>query len=274
MKQLLSKNCELCYSPAVYLHEIWNIEADETYMRSYLRHDRNDISIYKDKDILVALRTYEGAGKIILEDREFDLPSDSVFIFKIEQPRKYWTNGKIWKFFWIEFKTTDLPLQLNKPVKILPLKNEFDILKHCYSFLMQPSYSRLAAAQFAALLTEYHIQMSEGSRKTDPYFETITTYIALHYHDPELNVKKLSQKIGLSERQCYNVFIKLFKCSPQEYLRKYRLKISLDLLCDKNINIHQVAFDCGFNNQYYFSYAFKKEFKMSPSKYRNSKNIP
>ena len=273
MKQLLSKNYELSYSPAVYLNEIWNIEADETYVRSYLRYDSNDISIYKDADILVALRTYEGEGRIILEDKEYNFPADSIFIFKIEQPRKYWTHGKKWCFFWVEFKTTDLPLPLNYPQKIIPPQYEMSILKQCYSILSQAIYSRLAAAQFAMLLTDYSLQMGPMPFLNTPYFESITTFIASNYQNPKLNVDMIAQAIGFSNRQLYNIFIKLFHSSPQEYIRKYRLKISLALLEDENLNISEVAYSCGFNNQYYFSYAFKKEFKTPPSEYRKQKHI-
>ena len=273
MKNLLSKNLEPNYSPSVYVHEIWRIEANESYVRSYLRDDRNDISIYKDKEILVALRTYEGEGKIILEDKEYDLPTDSIFIFKICQPRKYWTVNKKWKFFWVEFKTLDLSLQLNKPTKMKITQNELATLKQCHSRLGVYPYCKIAAAQFAALLTEYDIQMKSETPKDDPYHEHIISYIATHYSDPELNVKKLALKIGLSERQLYNIFLKNFKIPPQEYLRKYRLKIALESLLDFNLTINQVSYACGFNDQYYFSYAFKKEFKMTPSEYRKSKKI-
>ena len=33
-------------------------------------------------------------------------------------------------------------------------------------------------------------------------------------------------------------------------------------------NIDEIAYECGFNSTSYFSYAFKKEFLVSPLKYR------
>ena len=66
----------------------------------------------------------------------------------------------------------------------------------------------------------------------------------------------------------------LFPCSPQAAPSGHRserllhlLKQAARLISEGKINIAQAAFAVGFNNQTYFSTAFKKHFGMTPTEY-------
>lgn len=52
------------------------------------------------------------------------------------------------------------------------------------------------------------------------------------------------------------------------YLTKVRLEHAIVLLSNTDKSIDEIAYECGFNSISYFSYAFKKEFLVSPLKYR------
>ena len=47
-----------------------------------------------------------------------------------------------------------------------------------------------------------------------------------------------------------------------------RIKKSTNLLLTTNYSLTQIAFECGFSSQSYFSYVFKRHYGVSPSKYR------
>ena len=59
--------------------------------------------------------------------------------------------------------------------------------------------------------------------------------------------------------------------SLRAYLNKLRLRDSAILLTETDLPVTEVALDSGFNDTSYFIYLFKKEFGVSPLKYRKEK---
>ena len=66
-------------------------------------------------------------------------------------------------------------------------------------------------------------------------------------------------------------FHKLFKASTgktlHEYVEEQRIKKSINLLISTDMTLTQIAYECGFSSQSYFSYAFKKKIGSSPREY-------
>ena len=66
-------------------------------------------------------------------------------------------------------------------------------------------------------------------------------------------------------------FHKLFKSSTGNTLRDYvedqRIKKSIELLVSTEMTLTQIAYECGFSSQSYFSYVFKKKMKRTPRDY-------
>lgn len=53
-----------------------------------------------------------------------------------------------------------------------------------------------------------------------------------------------------------------------EYLTGVRIKRAKEVLCTTGMTIQEVAAEVGYNDEKYFSRAFKKEKGMTPSKWR------
>ena len=66
-------------------------------------------------------------------------------------------------------------------------------------------------------------------------------------------------------------FHKLFKASTgktlHEYIEAQRIKKSINLLISTDMTLTQIAYECGFSSQSYFSYAFKRRMGTSPRDY-------
>jgi AraC-like DNA-binding protein len=80
----------------------------------------------------------------------------------------------------------------------------------------------------------------------------------------ELTLKSLSERVNFS--QIY--FHKLFKSSTgknlREYIEEQRIKAAIELLTSTSKTLTQIAYECGFSSQSYFSYAFKRRMKITP----------
>ncbi|MGW9124896.1 helix-turn-helix transcriptional regulator, partial [Paenibacillus chitinolyticus] len=55
---------------------------------------------------------------------------------------------------------------------------------------------------------------------------------------------------------------------PAEYLLKYRLNMAQRMLFTSDVPVQQIAQAVGIADPFYFSRVFKKQFGISPTKYR------
>jgi len=66
-------------------------------------------------------------------------------------------------------------------------------------------------------------------------------------------------------------FHKLFKASTgktlHEYVEEKRIKRSINLLISTDMTLTQIAYECGFSSQSYFSYVFKRKTGLTPREY-------
>lgn len=70
-----------------------------------------------------------------------------------------------------------------------------------------------------------------------------------------------------------NLFRKVLNTSPINYLISYRLKQATILLTKTEKKISAIALETGFSNTDYFCKTFKRMYSLTPTEYRNSKNL-
>ena len=58
-----------------------------------------------------------------------------------------------------------------------------------------------------------------------------------------------------------------------EFIRNIRLEQAVRLLKEQKVNVTQVAYAVGFNNQTHFSTVFKKHYGMTPTEYAEHQDI-
>ena len=84
----------------------------------------------------------------------------------------------------------------------------------------------------------------------------------------KLNLAELATASGMSKSTLERLFHRYLNCSPLEYLVKVRLDMAASLLRTSNLSIKEVACHVGYNNQLYFSTAFKKYKGVTPREFR------
>ena len=83
----------------------------------------------------------------------------------------------------------------------------------------------------------------------------------------------MSEDIGISRAQLHRKMKEITGISSSEFIRNIRLEQAAKLLSEGKINITQVAYAVGYNNQTHFSTVFKKHFGMSPTEYAQKKGL-
>ena len=101
----------------------------------------------------------------------------------------------------------------------------------------------------------------------DALMERIMQEINAHLSEPEFNVESLTKDVGISRAQLHRKMKEITGISAGEFIRNLRLEQAARLIAKGEINITQVAFAVGFNNQTHFSTVFKKHYGMTPTEY-------
>jgi AraC-like DNA-binding protein len=111
---------------------------------------------------------------------------------------------------------------------------------------------------------KYLILLNEYMEKNKPYLIE------------EITFKEISEEINLPYHHLSLVINNLLKKNFYDFINEYRIQEVLNILNkSKNeaVNILTIAFKCGFNSKSTFNRVFKNKMGVTPSKYKNNRNI-
>ena len=122
-------------------------------------------------------------------------------------------------------------------------------------------------AGIAGVMRNYH----SADRLYEPYQEmsTVVSYVLDHYSE-KISVVELAEMVHLSVSQFDRKFKKLFQMTPQQYLLRVRVNVACEALVWSERSVAQIANECGFFDQSYFTKQFKKIMGEAPLAYRKS----
>ncbi|MEW6305962.1 MAG: helix-turn-helix domain-containing protein [Verrucomicrobiota bacterium] len=95
----------------------------------------------------------------------------------------------------------------------------------------------------------------------------VAGYISEHFHDP-LDNHQLARLAGLSGRTFERQFRRHYGVSPQQYLRRLRVRLACHALVYTGHSIGRIAVDHGFTDQSHFTREFREEIGQTPGDYR------
>lgn len=111
------------------------------------------------------------------------------------------------------------------------------------------------------------IEQIEVKGNNDQLMNRIMKSINEHISDPDFNVESLAEDVGISRAQLHRKMKEITGISTGEFIRNLRLEQAARLIREQKINVTQVAYAVGFNNQTHFSTVFRKRYGMSPTEY-------
>lgn len=117
-------------------------------------------------------------------------------------------------------------------------------------------------------------QPIEKSAVSDLDMDFVTRFKSLveeKLKDPDLNVEDLGRDMGMSRVQLYRKLKSLTNYSPNELLRRMRLKKAAALLAASEWTVAEVAYEVGFSSPSYFTKCYKEEFGESPTDFLKRK---
>jgi len=100
------------------------------------------------------------------------------------------------------------------------------------------------------------------------FLEKIIQLIRINLNNPNFSVEELAEKMCLSSSQLHRKLQALIDQAPGQLLRNMRLQKATELIKLKTGSIADICYQTGFNDQAYFSRAFKKQFGCSPTAFK------
>jgi AraC-like DNA-binding protein len=241
----------------------------------YLVHADSSYDVRKreseNKDY-IALRTYEGLGKVCIEGfEEITVLPGTILFFEHRLVRRYFCPGNSWKFYWFEFFMSEIFFPLNTLMQIDIQDNEIFYCNSCLELLRKDNtYSNSTASATINLLIHKWIMNYNIKSNTNTHQKAIEKVIeCMKNKFPEiLSLSQMSNIAGLSERRFRDVFKRITGYQPKKYYDMLRIKTAAYLLKNSNYSVDEISNKLGFSNRFHFSKAFKKIHGLSPAKYR------
>ncbi len=97
--------------------------------------------------------------------------------------------------------------------------------------------------------------------------DRIRAQLESEYQNPQ-SLTNLSADLGIPSTTLHRMFKEKFGTSPKRYQFECRMRHARHLLGTSDMPLKEIADRTGFQNQYYFSNAIKKEYNLSPGQLR------
>ena len=114
------------------------------------------------------------------------------------------------------------------------------------------------------------INSSQGLSNNDSSLARCIRYMEDNLSNPNLDTQTLCDVAFISPSSLGRSFTKHFGISPKHYLIKLRMEMALKLLSKNELSIKEIAFATGFEDEKYFTRAFKKKYGYPPSQLRKN----
>lgn len=100
-------------------------------------------------------------------------------------------------------------------------------------------------------------------------FRSVIRLMEREYRAPPA-LGRLAREAGMAPAYFHRRFRAAFGVTPHDYMLRRRLDLARHLLRETDRRIHEIAAEAGYENAFYFSRVFSKQFGQSPKSYRAS----
>ncbi len=137
-----------------------------------------------------------------------------------------------------------------------------------YEFTVREGLSHLLLHCYEQMRPHLSAQKAAKSADTTR-IEKMLQYIQEFYAAP-ITLAEIAKAANLSERECLRCFHRMIGDTPVQYLLKYRLMQSADMLRSRPaVSIAEISAACGFDDPSYFSKQFRRFYQCTPRAYRS-----
>jgi AraC-like DNA-binding protein len=136
--------------------------------------------------------------------------------------------------------------------------------------VQQPLYQFKACAGILSLIAE---MLTHQRRQGQPtYYQKIVEkakYLMESNSARAINISDIAEQIGVSISRLTEIFKTYTSMTPYQYYLHIKMHEAKSLLEEEGVSVKEVAYQLGFDDQYYFSRLFKHKTGIAPSKWKS-----
>lgn len=119
------------------------------------------------------------------------------------------------------------------------------------------------------IFTQYSIENKYAGSElpSDKVIANVVLELNANLHK-KIDLAYYARQSYLSYAQFFRRFKQAMGVTPLQYINDMRVEKARHLLEESTISVKQIAMECGFANEYYFSRFFKKYNSVTPTEYR------
>lgn len=131
--------------------------------------------------------------------------------------------------------------------------------------------SKMAEIDFDRINQNQFIIFNGQKDHSDETIKAIQVYIEGNFEE-KISVEGLAKKFAISNRNFIRRFKKATKNTPFEYIQRVKVEVAKKSFESSTLNINQVMYNVGYNDEKAFRKTFKKYTGLSPLEYRRKFN--
>lgn len=219
-----------------------------------------------DSEKYIFIYTMEGVGSFTIDGVQLMVSPNTLLIVNAKHSLHYHCASDIWNFWLFEFKTQQM---LFTPNKIYPLILDKTDLVLCGLALDELKQERLlnTGALFQALYySAYRAAQEEPTAQKHKLLRSALLYMQENLAN--FSVGELCACLDVEERTLRNLFAQNLQTSPKKYFEFLRLERAKRYLETTKLSISTISAELGFSNPGHFSSAFRREYDVTPKRYR------
>ena len=267
-------------------------------MTDSLTRDNRDYYFNKKENIKGSVATqhyhnsfelyYMKSGKCsyFIHDRSYDLVSGDVILIPAGTIHRTNYGSRPHSRMLINFREETVSPEILDEVRSLGYlyrnKNISTMIEEIFSLIeveykrndeITPHALRIYTEQILLLMLR-NANSQKTEKEGNVIVERTMRYIQQNYAS-DIKLSAVAKLVNVSPEHLSRLFKKETSFGFSEYLTLYRLqRAEYILMNEPGRAICEIAYSCGFNDSNYFSYRFKEQYGISPSKARGGINAP
>ncbi|MDQ7095302.1 AraC family transcriptional regulator [Desulfosporosinus sp. PR] len=222
----------------------------------------------------------KGQGTICYNDKTYTAKENDLVIINCYEPHRYSTNTG-WMTLWLHYDGNTsrelFDLIYDRFGCVIPMSNCPIIPKYMNiiwenarkcSPLSEPLISCYIQRMLVELLMLSNDFILQKTDEFDPVLEAMA-FIETNFKE-KLNLKVIASNVNISPFHFARTFKKDTGYSPYEYVMKIRLNHAKMLLKKTNLQIKEIAAECGFSTESNFLVNFHNNVGVTPREFRNT----
>lgn len=223
-------------------------------------------------------QTFWGKGKLLYEQKEYELLPDDVFLIDCRRPHEYWCDSEEgWGYRFIHFDGTSMPAYYSQINTRQNVKFCFDKDSHFQDLFKEiilanygskPNKEIISNRIITDMITEILCQCPQYQEAELPDMITDLCNFLQNTFRERLSLEEIAKNTGLSKFYLSREFKKHTGKTIFQYIIDCRIALAQRLLRYGDMPIHEIAEYVGFEDHNGFYRAFLQRECMSPSAYR------